>query len=786
MNDALYLKAIAPENLLSAWKIVKAKGSTGGVDQVSVHEFEKQESDLLSILHQELTENRYQPEPYKHIEIPKGETESRPIGLLTVRDKIVQVAVKNAITPVIEKNFLPCSYAYRPGKNTLKAIQQAQYFITEQNKRWISACDIDRFFDTIPHDLLLGKLGKKINSRNIVELIRCWITMGDINHDKHWNDRSAGVPQGAVLSPLLSNFYLHPLDGLMMKQRVGFIRYADDFIILARHKEEASRAGLTAKKFLKENLKLKLNDEPKVVHVSDGFDFLGITFKNNALTISQAKKDGLVKSLESEFNIRRNGELAPDFLKVNENIRNYYGKLLPQNILQELDAELLQRVVSKTFRARKERIIGSKVHFEELLMQVKYFSFQYGSQRKEIAGLIVQRCDDAIAQGQEQAPVVLWQPDAVNIADGKKQPAPAPPQPMESAESIVARKRREYRKIESAGMELVINTQGVFAGISHHRVVIKKKGSIIQSVPNHNLKNIAILSQGVAVSSNLIAYCAEHNIAIHFLNLQGNPYAQISTPSLNQHRLAIAQIESLNNSIGEQFIRASISGKMKNQINLLKYHNKYRKTADPDFTSQFDQKTSAMELLQKKLKRLDASDIEQFKKSVFAFEGQIAAIYWEMIKTLLDDYVQFPGRMHQGATDTVNVLLNYGYGILYSRVWQALQFAGLNPHISYLHSSERNQPGLVYDFIEEFRQQAVDRVVIAMITKGEEYQLDDGQLSDKTRLRLTEKVLERLNNFEFFRSKQMRLSDIIKIQAENLAKLISGKSKTYKPYVAKW
>ena len=149
-------------------------------------------------------------------------------------------------------------------------------------------------------------------------------------------------------------------------------------------------------------------------------------------------------------------------------------------------------------------------------------------------------------------------------------------------------------------------------------------------------------------------------------------------------------------------------------------------------------------------------------------------------------YIDFPGRQHQDAADIVNVLLNYGYGILYSRIWQALQRAGLNPYISYLHSSERNKPGLVFDFIEEFRQQAVDRAVIAFITKGEAYEIKDGLLAEKTRKRIAEKVLERLNNPEAFRKGQARLSDIIISQAENLAKLITGKTKSYKPYVAKW
>jgi CRISPR-associated endonuclease Cas1 len=167
------------------------------------------------------------------------------------------------------------------------------------------------------------------------------------------------------------------------------------------------------------------------------------------------------------------------------------------------------------------------------------------------------------------------------------------------------------------------------------------------------------------------------------------------------------------------------------------------------------------------------------------FEGTGSAAYWDMIVRLLNNYTFFEGRGRQGATDLVNSMLNYGYGILYSRVWEAITRERLNPHISYLHTPVHGKPTLAFDLIEEFRQQVVDRAVIALISKGEEVEVDKGQISTDTKKRLVEKILERLNNREKFRGRELHMSEIIRHQARALAIHVQG-GKTYKPYLAKW
>ena len=168
------------------------------------------------------------------------------------------------------------------------------------------------------------------------------------------------------------------------------------------------------------------------------------------------------------------------------------------------------------------------------------------------------------------------------------------------------------------------------------------------------------------------------------------------------------------------------------------------------------------------------------------WEAAGAKLYWEYMRELIaDDEVVFVSRERQGATDLVNSMLNYGYALLYSRVWQSVLFRALNPSDGVLHENQRGKPTFVFDVIELFRTQAVDRVVISLIQKGENINVDKGKLSETTRKLLIQNVIERLNRYEVYREKETRLCDIINMQTKEIADYIDT-GKTFKPYIAKW
>lgn len=211
-----------------------------------------------------------------------------------------------------------------------------------------------------------------------------------------------------------------------------------------------------------------------------------------------------------------------------------------------------------------------------------------------------------------------------------------------------------------------------------------------------------------------------------------------------------------------------------------------RKSIDQEFVKEFDIKVQRMDGIIDEIRELGDEPHAVIRGKLFSIEGRSAAAYWDTVKTLLDEMIIFEGRVGQGASDLVNSLLNYGYGIIYGKVWNAVTRAGLSPYISFLHVPQAGKPTLIFDLIEEFRPQAVDRVVYSMINKRVELKMDGKMLSADTRSRLAAEVLERVNTVERFRGREMRLYEIIQEQARNVASYLVGDLETYTPYVAKW
>lgn len=228
-----------------------------------------------------------------------------------------------------------------------------------------------------------------------------------------------------------------------------------------------------------------------------------------------------------------------------------------------------------------------------------------------------------------------------------------------------------------------------------------------------------------------------------------------------------------------------ITGKIKNQLSLVKYFNKYHKNRLPNLQTKFEiveQEAAAFKLWGKKT----SPDNAEFMQKLLGHESQMAIRYWDYIREMIsDDEVEFAQREHQGAKDLVNSMLNYGYAILYARAWQALLAAKLNPYDSIIHVRQEGKPTLVYDFVEIFRSQIVDRIVIRLIQKGQDLVIHNGLLTDKTRQLLVKSIMERLARYEKYQGEEMKMEQIIFRQAKLLAKAIDETGK-FKPYVGKW
>ena len=194
--------------------------------------------------------------------------------------------------------FLNNSYAYRKGKGHLKAVRRTINEFKSHKSGWVLKLDIDDYFDTINHDLLFSRLKTIIMEDEIVRLIELSIKMGVVTKNMKWNETKQGVPQGAILSPLLANFYLHPFDQFVTAITTSYIRYADDFLIITDTQEEALKLSEEASAFLQNELLLKLN-LPIMAKIEDGVNFLGVFINSNSVAINDNKKNKLLERIRS-------------------------------------------------------------------------------------------------------------------------------------------------------------------------------------------------------------------------------------------------------------------------------------------------------------------------------------------------------------------------------------------------------------------------------------------------------------------------------------------------------
>lgn len=333
--------------------------------------------------------------------------------------------------------------------------------------------------------------------------------------------------------------------------------------------------------------------------------------------------------------------------------------------------------------------------------------------------------------------------------------------------------------------QLVISDFGTYLGKRSERAWVKRSDGTEEEYPLFRLGEIVIAKQGVSISADLIADAVRRGIRISFLDFRGEPYAMLSSPFLTATAVTRrAQLGAYHSEKGVEFGRTMVRGKLRNQANLLKYSAKYLRAKDEEGYRAVSEVAREIGQSEKKAAQIQGRCVSEVREVLMGLEGNAGKRYWEGVAVLLRGYA-FEGREHRGATDLVNSLLNYGYGILYSKVWGALLHAGLEPFCGFLHVDRPGKPSLVLDFIEEFRQPVVDRTIFALVNRGVNLKVEKGLLSPKTRRIVAEKVLDRLEGKASFEGKQYKLKSIIQMQARHLAMFFRGE-RPYRCYRFRW
>ena len=319
-------KVFAPKTLSVAWAKVRANKGAAGVDGQSIERFAAKADVYLSELSAVLREGTYRPQAVKRVDIPKGDGRTRPLGIPTVKDRTVQQAVRLVIEPIFEAGFAEGSYGFRPGRGCHDALREVDRLIKEGFTHVVDA-DLAAYFDSIPHDRLVARVEEHVIDGKVLELIRGWLRCDILKGLERWTP-TQGSPQGAVISPLLANIYLDPLDKLMAGRGYRMVRYADDFVILCRSREEADAALAEVRAWVNEN---GLTLHPDKTHVGDcripgqGFEFLGYRFEAGRRFVRKKSLTKLKDTIRDKTRRTRGQSLEVVIVDLNRTLRGWFG-----------------------------------------------------------------------------------------------------------------------------------------------------------------------------------------------------------------------------------------------------------------------------------------------------------------------------------------------------------------------------------------------------------------------------------------------------------------------------
>jgi RNA-directed DNA polymerase len=356
-------KVYAERTLEQAWAKVRSNAGGSGVDRITIERFAKDCPRGLLDLKEQLRTASYQPLPVKRVWIPKpGTNQQRPLGIPAVRDRIVQTALRLVIEPIFEHQFAEHSYGFRPGRGCKDALRHVQ---TQLNAgcTWIVDADLESYFDTIPKDRLMHRIEQRLADGRVLALIRSYLDQEVMEELTRHEPTDRGTPQGAVISPLLANIYLDPLDHHLAASGVEMVRYADDFVILCRSEEEARAALARVQTWVEENGLTLHPEKTRIVDMSQpgGFDFLGYHFERGNRW-PRRKAMNRMKDKVRELTPRTSGEsLEATITRLNQMLRGWFGYFQHshRNVFPQVDGyvrgrlrSILRKRAGKKGRAR--------------------------------------------------------------------------------------------------------------------------------------------------------------------------------------------------------------------------------------------------------------------------------------------------------------------------------------------------------------------------------------------------------------------------------------------------
>lgn len=341
-------KVYRPATLAAAWQRVAANQGAAGVDGQSVQHYAARAEQYLGELEQALKSGTYHPLAVRRVDIPKGPGKTRPLGIPAVKDRVVQTALKWVLEPIFEREFCETSYGFRPGRGCKDALREVDRLVKAGYTHVVDA-DLAGYFDSIPHGSLMERVAERVSDTRILDLIAAYLHQEVMRGMERWTP-TGGTPQGAVISPLLANLYLHPLDCLLRERGYQMVRYCDDFVVLCQSAEQAQAALAEVRTWVSTN-GLSLNADK--THVGDcrregeGFEFLGYRFEAGRREVRRKSLAGLRERIRGKTSRTQGKSLRVIIAQLNPVLRgwyNYFKHANPPLIYQTIDGFTRRRL----------------------------------------------------------------------------------------------------------------------------------------------------------------------------------------------------------------------------------------------------------------------------------------------------------------------------------------------------------------------------------------------------------------------------------------------------------
>lgn len=335
---SLYGQLLSKALLEDSYRHVKRAKGAAGIDGQSLSAFAADLDGELTRLLCELKEKRYQPQPVRRVLIPKADGGERALGIPTVRDRVVQQALRTLLESIFEPHFHPSSYGYRKGRGGHHAISKASLFIRRYHREWVVDMDLSKCFDTLNHDIIIDVFRQRVRDGSILKLIRMFLESG-VMVSGNYEATPTGSPQGGVISPLIANVYLDQFDQAMKQRGHRLVRYADDILILCASRKAAEHAQTVATGYLEERLKLTVNvQKTHLTHSDDGVKFLGVVIYTQYTRIQEKKVQALKAKIKHITRRNTGGNLAAVIRELNPVLRGFVNYFRIANCLRELRA----------------------------------------------------------------------------------------------------------------------------------------------------------------------------------------------------------------------------------------------------------------------------------------------------------------------------------------------------------------------------------------------------------------------------------------------------------------